>query len=133
MPTPRPAAPQLDRLVGTQVGVGSVEIRFPILNPSFGLPGGGPADRGRAVLRHRARVGRPSTLKWSRESGDDPVRVRTPLQTFGVSVRTNLFGFAIARLDYSFPAGSPGGQGALDVQPGTDVLGGDVIPSDGEG
>jgi len=35
------------------------------------------------------------------------VRVRTPLQTFGVSVRTNLFGFAIARLDWSFPRDRP--------------------------
>ena len=49
-----------------------------VVRPARGVP----ADRGRAVLRHRARVGRPSTLKWSRESGDDPTRVRTPLQTW---------------------------------------------------
>ena len=36
----------LDRLVGTQVGVGSVELRFPILNPSFGLPAAFPAIEG---------------------------------------------------------------------------------------
>jgi hypothetical protein len=44
-----------------------------------------------------------STLKWNRSPGDDPIRVRTPLQTFGASIRANLFGFAVARLDYAIP------------------------------
>jgi hypothetical protein len=29
--------------------------------------------------------------------------VRTPLQTLGASILVNLFGFAIARVDYSIP------------------------------
>ena len=94
---------QLDRLVGTQVGVGSVEIRFPILNPSYGLPAAIPPIEGALFYDIGIAWDDASTLKWSRQSGDDPIRVRTPLQTFGVSVRTNLFGFAIARLDYSIP------------------------------
>jgi hypothetical protein len=44
-----------------------------------------------------------STLKWSRSLGDDPVLVRTPLQALGVSIRANLFGFAVARVDYARP------------------------------
>ena len=94
---------QLDRLVGTQIGVGSVEIRFPILNPSFGLPAAIPPIEGALFYDIGIAWDDASTLKWSRASTDDPIRVRTPLQTFGVSVRTNLFGFAIARLDYSIP------------------------------
>ena len=94
---------QLDRLVGTQIGVGSVEIRFPILNPSFGLPAAIPPIEGALFYDIGIAWDDASTLKWSRDAGDDPIRVRTPLQTFGVSVRTNLFGFAIARLDYSIP------------------------------
>ena len=97
----------LDRLVGTQIGVGSVEIRFPILNPSFGLPAAIPPIEGALFYDIGLAWDETSTLKWSRASTDDPVRVRTPLQTFGVSVRTNLFGFAIARLDYSFPRDRP--------------------------
>ena len=93
----------LDRLVGTQIGVGSAEIRFPILNPSFGLPAAFPAIEGALFYDIGLAWDEGSTLKWSRDSGDDPVRVRTPLQTFGASVRANLFGFAIARLDYSIP------------------------------
>jgi Tol biopolymer transport system component len=102
---------QLDRLVGTQIGVGSVEIRFPILNPSFGLPAAIPPIEGALFYDIGIAWDETSTLKWSRASTDDPVRVRTPLQTFGVSVRTNLFGFAIARLDWSFPRDRPAVKG----------------------
>jgi Tol biopolymer transport system component len=101
----------LDRLVGTQIGVGSVEIRFPILNPSFGLPAAIPPIEGALFYDIGIAWDETSTLKWSRASTDDPVRVRTPLQTFGVSVRTNLFGFAIARLDWSFPRDRPAVKG----------------------
>jgi hypothetical protein len=93
----------LDRLVGTQIGVGSVELRFPILNPSFGLPAAFPPIEGALFYDIGLAWDESSTLKWNRESGDDPIRVRTPLKTLGVSVRANLFGFAIARLDYAIP------------------------------
>ncbi|HEX6105690.1 MAG TPA: BamA/TamA family outer membrane protein [Gemmatimonadales bacterium] len=94
---------ELDRLVGTQIGVGTVELRFPILNPSFGVPAGIPPLEGAIFYDIGLAWDDQSTLKWSREAGDDPIRVRTPLKTLGFSVRTNLFGFAVARLDYSIP------------------------------
>lgn len=93
----------LDRLVGTQIGIGTVELRFPILNPSFGLPAAFPPIEGAIFYDIGLAWDNGSTLKWNRESGDDPVRVRTPLKTLGASIRINLFGFAIARLDYSIP------------------------------
>jgi len=93
----------LDRLVGTQIGVGSVEIRFPILNPSFGIPAAIPPIEGALFYDIGLAWDDRTTIKWSREAGDDPIRVRTPLQTFGASLRANLFGFAVARLDYSIP------------------------------
>jgi outer membrane protein assembly factor BamA len=92
-----------DRLVGTQLAIGSVELRFPILNPSFGLPAAFPPIEGAIFYDIGLAWDQQSTLKWKRESGDDPIRVRTPLQTIGASVRINLFGFAVARLDYSIP------------------------------
>jgi Tol biopolymer transport system component len=92
-----------DRLVGTQIAVGSVEIRFPILNPSFGLPAAVPPIEGALFYDIGLVWDQQSTLKWNREAGDDPIRVRTPLQTIGASIRMNLFGFAVARLDYSIP------------------------------
>jgi len=93
----------LDRLVGTQIGVGSVEIRFPILNPSFGIPAAIPPIEGALFYDIGLAWDDRTTIKWNREPDDDPIRVRTPLQTFGASLRANLFGFAVARLDYSIP------------------------------
>ena len=101
----------LDRLVGTQIGVGSVEIRFPILNPSFGLPAAIPPIEGALFYDIGLAWDDQSTLKWNRQAGDDPIRVRTPLQTLGGSIRVNLFGFAIARLDWSFPRDRPAVKG----------------------
>ncbi|HYF38375.1 MAG TPA: BamA/TamA family outer membrane protein, partial [Gemmatimonadales bacterium] len=95
---------ELDRLVGTQIGMASAEIRFPILTPSFGfLPQGFPPIEGALFYDVGLTWDEGSVIRWNRRPGDDPTRVRTPLQTFGASVRVNLFGFAIARLDYSIP------------------------------
>ena len=95
---------ELDRLVGTQIGVASAEIRFPILTPALGfVPQGFPPIEGALFYDIGLAWDQRSTLRWNRQPGDDPVRVRTPLQTIGASVRMNLFGFAIARLDYSIP------------------------------
>jgi hypothetical protein len=99
---------ELDRLVGTQVGVASAELRFPILNQSFGVPAGIPPLEGAIFYDIGIAWDGQSTLKWRREAGDDPIRVRTPLKTLGFSIRTNLFGFAVARVDYSIPQNRPG-------------------------
>jgi hypothetical protein len=44
-----------------------------------------------------------STLKWKRETGDDPLLVRIPLRSWGGSVRANVLGFVILRVDYTRP------------------------------
>ena len=94
---------------------------------------GSPSSIRRSAFRRRFRPSRArsSTISVSpgttraRSSGTAnrgrSIRVRTPLQTLGVSVRANLFGFAIARLDFSVPQ-ERGGQGTLDVQSRADVL-----------
>jgi len=102
---------ELDRLVGTQVGVASVELRFPILSPSFGLPAAFPPIEGGIFYDIGMAWDEQSTLRWNRRLGDNPIRVRTPLKTLGVVVRTNLFGFAIAQLDYSIPQDRPAVKG----------------------
>jgi Tol biopolymer transport system component len=94
----------LDRLVGTQFGVASAELRFPILTPQFGfLPDGFPPIEGAIFYDIGLTWDQNTTIRWDRQSGDDPTRIRTPSQTIGFSVRTNLFGFAVARVDYSIP------------------------------
>ncbi|HWA14834.1 MAG TPA: BamA/TamA family outer membrane protein, partial [Gemmatimonadales bacterium] len=95
---------ELDRLVGTQLAVGSAEIRFPILTPQFRfVPNGVPPIEGALFYDVGVTWNEGDNLKWKRDAKDDPIRTRTPLQTLGASVRMNLFGFAILRLDYSIP------------------------------
>ena len=95
---------ELDRLVGTQVAIASTEIRFPLSNSRFGfLPKGFPPMEGALFYDVGMAWNEGDQLKFSRGSGDDPIRVRTPSQTFGASARMNLFNFVILRLDYSIP------------------------------
>ncbi|HXE58719.1 MAG TPA: BamA/TamA family outer membrane protein [Gemmatimonadales bacterium] len=95
---------ELDRLVGTQIGLASAELRFPLLNASLGfIPIGFPPIEGALFYDIGIAWDDQSTIKWRREAGDHPVRVRTPLKTLGFSIRANVLGFVILRLDYSIP------------------------------
>ena len=95
---------ELDRLVGTQIGVASAELRFPLLTPSMKwLPRFFPPIEGGLFYDVGLVWDDRSTLKLSRGPGDDLVNVRTPLQSIGASVRINLLGFVIARIDYTRP------------------------------
>ena len=87
--------------MGTQIGVASVELRFPILNPSFGISGAFPPLEGAIFYDVGLVWDDNTTIRWKRRVGDSPTGVRTPLKTVGFALRTNLFGFAIA----SFPDG----------------------------
>jgi len=112
---------ELDRLVGTQLAVGSAELRFPIMTPDMHiLPQAFPPIEGALFYDVGLAWNGGDNLKWSRSAGDDPIRVRTPLQTIGVSARMNLFNFVILRLDYSFPQDRPaikGGYWTLSLGP----------------
>ncbi len=95
---------ELDRLIGSQVAVASAEIRFPLVNASLtSLPLNFPPLEGVLFWDVGMAWNEGHTLAWRREAGDDPVAMRTPQQTFGAGIRTNLFGIIIARLDYAIP------------------------------
>lgn len=105
-----------DQLIGSQVGVASAELRFPL----FGfLPVGFPVFEGAFFYDVGLVWNEGSTLKFSRDPGDTFQEVRTPLQTFGASVRANVFGFLLMRIDYSVPRNRPavGGLWALSLGP----------------
>jgi outer membrane protein assembly factor BamA len=93
----------LDRLVGTNLSVASAELRFPLLTPALGLPNVFPPIEGALFYDIGLAWDSQSAVRWSRAALDDQLRVRTPMQTFGFSIRANLLGFAIARVDYSIP------------------------------
>ena len=101
-----------EALVGTQIGVGSAELRFPLLSAALGfLPLGLPEIEGALFYDIGVVWNDGSTLKWRRDPGDDPAQVRVPLQTLGASARTNFFGIFILRLDYAVPQRRPGIKG----------------------
>jgi Tol biopolymer transport system component len=94
----------LDRMLGTQIAVASAELRFPILTPDLGFaPRGFPPIEGALFYDVGMAWNEGSTLKFSREAGDDALRVRTPLSTAGLALRMNFFNFLILRADWNFP------------------------------
>jgi Tol biopolymer transport system component len=95
----------LDRLVGTRIAVGSAELRFPLLTPQVfrNLPSAVPPLEAALFFDIGLAWEDGNTVVWEREECDDPVNVREPLMAYGASVRSNLFGFLILRLDYSRP------------------------------
>jgi len=101
----------LDRLVGTQLAVGSVELRFPILTQQLfkKLPLGVPPIEGAVFYDVGLAWDQNSTVKWKEAPGDETnPAIRVPLQTWGLSARMNLLGFVVLRLDWSHPLNRPG-------------------------
>jgi outer membrane protein assembly factor BamA len=102
-PTSASDCPEFDRLTGSRLLVGNLELRFPLLRP-FGATQGmyGPlpievalfADGGVAWNRGE----RPSFAGGSRES----------VGSAGVAFRVNLFGYLIGEFDFAHPFQRPG-------------------------
>ncbi len=100
---------ELDQLIGSKIAVGNVELRFPLTRSlvlGF-LPLGFPPIEGAFFYDIGMAWDDASTVKWHRQVGDDPVLVRTPLRSWGGSIRANVFGLLIMRLDYTKPIDRP--------------------------
>jgi Tol biopolymer transport system component len=96
---------ELDQLIGSKIAVGNVELRFPLTRSlvlGF-LPVGFPPIEGALFYDIGLAWNDASTVKWQRGAGDDPLLVRTPLRSWGGSIRANVFGLLIMRLDYTKP------------------------------
>ncbi len=98
------SCPTFDRLVGSRMLVGNIEFRFPLLRPfgvgqnmygplpvevAFFLDGGVTWNRGQ----------KPSFFNGG---------TREPVTSGGITLRTNLLGFATAQIDYARPFNRPG-------------------------
>lgn len=95
--------PAIDRLVGSRVMVGNVELRVPLLRP-FGVAQGmyGPLPIELALFADGG-------VAWS--DGERPSLLggdRRGVASVGVAIRANLFGFAIGEFDFSRPLQRPG-------------------------
>jgi len=104
-PTSRSGCPELDQLIGSKIAVANIELRFPLTRSLvLGLlPVGLPPIEGAVFFDVGVAWDENSTLAWSREPGDDILAVRVPLKSWGGSIRTNLLGFVILRIDYTQP------------------------------
>jgi hypothetical protein len=95
--------PAYERLLGSRMLVGNVELRFPLLRP-LGLTRNmyGPVPIEVAVFA-------ASGVAWTRN--DRPRWFggsRAPISSTGVSLRVNIFGAAVGRFDFARPFQRPG-------------------------
>lgn len=102
-PTADGTCPEFDRLLGSRMLVGNLELRFPLLRP-FGVSGGmyGPIPTEIALFVDGGTA-------WTRDDrptffGGD----RQAVASAGISFRVNLLGFAVAQIDLARPFHRPG-------------------------
>lgn len=95
---PSGSCESFDRLLGSRMLIGNLELRFPLLRP-FGVHSGmyGPLPIEVAVFTDAG-------VAWTRSDspsffGGD----RRPVSSAGLTFRSNLFGFAVAQIDLAYP------------------------------
>ncbi|HEU5260449.1 MAG TPA: BamA/TamA family outer membrane protein [Gemmatimonadales bacterium] len=102
-PTDSPSCPVFDRLLGSRLLVGNVELRFPllgVLHAGSGYYGAFPIEM---ALFADGGVAWTDRENASFFGGD-----RRPVTSAGAALRLNLFGFAIGELDVVRPFDRPG-------------------------
>ena len=111
---------ELDQLIGSKIALANVELRFPLTRSlvlGF-LPLGFPPIEGAFFYDMGMAWDDGSTIKWSRSATEDPLLVRTPLRSWGGSIRANVFGLLIMRFDYTKPFDRPHNQAYWTVSLG---------------
>ena len=111
----------VNNLIGSQVAVGNLELRFPLLNAALQvLPIPLPGIEAALFYDIGLVWDNGSVIKWERDPGDPYVEipgagpatprdeVRSPVRSWGASIRGNLLGFLVMRLDWSKPINRPG-------------------------
>jgi outer membrane protein assembly factor BamA len=98
------SCPSFDRLVGTRMLVGNIEFRFPLLRP-FGVSQNmyGPLPVEVAFFLDGGVTWRKGQKPSLFNGG-----TREPVTSGGITLRTNLLGFATAQIDYARPFDRPG-------------------------
>ena len=95
----------LDQLIGARIAVANIELRFPLtrtLQLGF-LPIGFPPIEGAIFYDVGMAWANGSQLAWRPKDCDPAKDCRTPLQSWGGSIRANVLGVLILRLDYTSP------------------------------
>jgi outer membrane protein assembly factor BamA len=104
----------MDQLIGSRIGVFNAELRFPLIrNLALGLlPFGFPPIEGAVFFDAGMAWNQDNTIVWPWQGARDPSAnkslVRTPLKSYGFSIRANLGGFVVLRLEWAKPLDRPG-------------------------
>jgi Tol biopolymer transport system component len=96
------SCPAFDRLIGSRVAVANAELRFPLWGAFSRDQFYGPLPIEMAVFADSG-VAWGSTNRLAISGGD-----RKPVTSVGAATRINLFGFAVAEIDYVRPLDRPG-------------------------
>ncbi len=103
VPTPDSSCPAFDRLLGSRLLVGNIELRFPLLRP-FGVSG-----RMYGPLPLEVALFLDGGVAWNR--GERPALLggdRPGVASAGLTFRTNVLGFAVVQIDLAYPFQRPG-------------------------
>ena len=99
----------LDQMVGTEIAVGNLELRFPVVNSYLGIgPQGLPYVDGVAWIDYGVAWNSFNTVAFKVNPNDpleQQLETRVPVTTLGFGLRMNLFGYLILRADFSYPQG----------------------------
>ena len=100
-----------NRLLGSKVAFGNIEVRFPLVRG--GLAGAIPLPPIEGAFFYDAGTTwfNGQKVEFRRDSQDNPANVRSLLTSYGFGLRVNLFNYVILRWDYSIPQDSPGRHG----------------------
>jgi Tol biopolymer transport system component len=95
------SCPAFDRLIGSRVAIANAELRFPLWGAFGGDRFYGPLPVELALFSD-AGVAWGRTTRLSISGGD-----RKPVSSVGAAARINVFGFAVAEIDYVRPLDRP--------------------------
>ena len=104
-------AQRCNRLLGSKVVFGNIELRFPIVRPSISSTIPIPPIEGAFFYDAGTTWFSGQKVEFRKDSQDNPANVRSLLTSYGVGVRINLFNYVILRWDYAIPQNSPGRHG----------------------
>jgi Tol biopolymer transport system component len=104
-------AQRCNRLLGSKVVFGNIELRFPLVRG--GLAGVIPLPPIEGAFFYDAGTTwfNGQKVEFKRDSQDNPANVRSLLTSYGFGLRVNLFNYVILRWDYAIPKDSPGRKG----------------------
>jgi Tol biopolymer transport system component len=103
VPTATDSCPAFDRLLGSRMLVGNIELRFPLLRP-FGV-----SSRMYGPVPVEVALFADGGVAWNR--GESPSFLggtRQGVASAGVTLRVNLFGYAVGQFDFAHPFQRPG-------------------------